>query len=246
MKYYLLTFLLLLSLAGAYDDIGYYRTSMNINLNLGCSYNDTYCPSTFVCNVSVYSPSGIIINNQKMGNTFYPQYNYTLLSDNITNNGLYYGRQVCCGSIGCNDYSFQFHINPQGKEYGTIEGIVYFIVLLILSGIFLLTLFSSIKLEFKNPRNRDGEVIKINWGKYLKLFLFGMAYMSFMGITYFAWNISYGILEFTELANFFNVLFRISYIIIYPALVVLFVSTLIMFVADKKNQKLLERGLTIK
>lgn len=244
--YNIILIILVMGLANAYDDIGVYRTNTPINLNLGCSYNNTYCPNTFTCNITVYNKNGILINNKQMGTNLFPQYNYTLTKEQINLTGLYYGRQVCCGSVGCADYSFQFDVNAQGKEYGSIEGIIYFIMLLILSGVFIFSLYGSLKMEFKNRRSSEGLIVSINWGKYLKIFMFVIAYLSFIGISYFSWNISYGILEFKEMSDFFFFLYNLSYIMIFPLLVIGFVFTLIIFVNDKKLSKMLERGLTIK
>lgn len=244
--YVSLVLILVMGFASAFDNIGTYRTNTPINLNLGCSYNNTYCPNTFSCNITIYNKNGILVNNKEMGTALFPQYNYTLNSQQINITGLYYGRQVCCGSIGCNDYSFEFNVNAQGKEYGSIEGIIYFILLTILLGVFAFSLYGSFKIEFKNNRSVEGNIISINWGKYLKMFLFSIAYVCFIGITYFAWNISYGILEFKELSDFFFYLYNISYIMILPILIVGFVFILILFVSDKNTSKMIERGLTIK
>lgn len=241
-----LLFFMVMGFASAYDNIGTYRTNTPLNLNLGCSYNNTYCPNTFNCNVTIYNKNGILINNQQMGTSLFPQYNYTILASQMNLTGLYYGRQVCCGSIGCADYSFQFEVNAQGKQYDTIQGSIYAILFILLVGIFGFSLFASLKIPFKNLRNREGSIVQINWKKYLKIFMFAMAYMSLIGITYFAWNLSYGILEFNEMAGFFNVFYTILMILIFPILLMLFIVGLIKFAQDKSVEKMLSRGLTIK
>lgn len=243
-----LTFLLILVMgfAGAYDNIGTYKQGKAINLNLGCSYNNTYCPSTFVCNVTVFNENGITITNQIMSTAYFPQYNYTISADFINKTGLYYGRQVCCGTVGCKDYSFEFNVNPQGKNYGSIEGIIYLTLLIILLVLFGTTLYGAIKIEHKNYTNSFGEYIKINWGKYLKIFLFVLAYLSFMGLTYFSWTISYGILEFQEMSKFFYSMFYFLYVMVLPIIAIAFVFSLIILVNDKNMDKKIKRGLTVK
>lgn len=236
--------IIVMGLASALDDIGTYRANTNMNLNLGCSYNRTYCPSTFNCNVTIFNKDGILINNKAMGTTLYPQYNYTIQANNLSTTGLYYGRQVCCGAIGCADYSFQFDINAQGKEYGAVQGSVYVILLTILILVFTASLYGSIKIRGRNVRTDDGKLFRVNWQKYLKFFLFMMAYVCFIGIAYFAWNISYGILEFTEMAGFFYFLFRTAYILMFPLGLVIVIYALACYVTDRKYEKLLERGLT--
>lgn len=245
--YISILFILVMGLASSYDDIGTYRSNTNLNLNLGCSYNSTYCPSSFDCNVTIYNQNGIVINNQLMGESLFPQFNYTIQSSNLSTTGLYYGRQVCCSSsVGCADYSFQFNVNAQGKEYGAIQGSVYIILLTILILVFGFSLYGSIKIPYKNHKSPEGTLYKINWQKYIKLFLFAISYLSFIGITFFAWNISYGILEFDAMAGFFFFLYKTSYILITPICISIIIIGLVTYVNDKKLEKLLERGITIK
>lgn len=245
----LIFFVLCMSYANSssYDDLGYTRTNQPYNLSLGCSYNNTYCANTFVCNVSIISPNGIVLNNQQMGSALFPQYNYTLLGSQIAVNGLYYGRQVCCGATaGCsNDYSFQFHVNPQGKEYGSSDGTIYLALLLLLSGIFFCLLWFSIKIPMDNVRGEDGIIAAINWKKYFKIFLFMMAYVCLIGLTYLSWNISYGILQFDEMANIFQMMFRMLMILILPLFILITIIGFIMWVSDKKLQEKIQRGISV-
>lgn len=239
-------FIMVMGFASSFDNIGTYKANTDLNLNLGCSYNNTYCASTFDCNITIYNTNGIVINNKVMSETFFPQFNYTIPASNLSKTGLYYGRQVCCSSSDCDDYSFEFEVNAQGKEYGTIQGSIYIIMVLLLCGIFGFTLYAFIKIPFGNERTSEGNIYKINWKKYLKLFMFGISYVCFIGIFYFAWNISYGILEFEEMAGLFNFIYRTAYILIFPLMVFIFVITLINFVHDKKLEQLIERGLSVK
>jgi len=240
------TLVMIMGLVNAFDNIGTYKRNTNLDLNLGCSYNNTYCDNTFSCNITIYNQRGILINNKYMSNTSYPQYNYTILANNLSINGLYYGRQVCCGSVGCADYSLEFTINAQGKEYGTIQGSVYAILLVILLLAFGFSLWGSIKIPYKNFTTPEGKLFKINWQKYLKIFLFGIAYTTFIGISYFAWNISLGILEYDEMAGFFNFLYTTAYMLIFPILATLLIVGISTYMSDRKYEKLLARGLTIR
>lgn len=245
----LLTFVLIIvmGLASSYDDLGFTRINNPYNITLGCSYNNTFCPNTFNCNLTVYSPNAVIVNNQPMSTAFYPQFNYTVPANNISIIGLYYGRQVCCNTaVGCsNEYSFQFYANPQGKDNSN-DGLVYIIMFSLLILLFVFSVFSFIRIPFNNPRNGDGHVINVDWKKYLKIGSFVLAYISLVGIVYFAWNLSYGILQFDEMANFFQAMFRILFVGMFLVLPVSFVYGVIIFIYDKITYDKLIRGLTVK
>lgn len=243
---YFIVLLLLIASVSAFDNIGTYRTNENLNLNLGCSYNNTYCPSTFSCNITIFNEAGTVINNQLMSTTNYPTYNYSISKSLINITGLYYGRQVCCGSIGCNDYSFEFKVNAQGKEYGTIEGIIYIILFAILGVMLSVSVYASLKIQWRNNRSQSGNVVSVNWMKYGKMVMFAVSYILFLGIVYLAYTISLGILEFTEMGKLFFVFYRLLFALTIPTMAFLFVMTLVMFVNDKNIEKNLTRGLTVR
>lgn len=143
-------------------------------------------------------------------------------------------------------YQSVVRANPQGKQYTSTDGLIYVIALSILFAIFILSLYGSFKIPFKNEANTEGTMYKINWKKYLKLFLFAVAYTSLLGLTFFVWNISIGILEFKELGDFFYVMFRILYILIFPVCASIIIIGLASYVADRKYEKLFKRGVGIR
>lgn len=234
-----------MGLASAYDDIGYYKLNTDMNINLGCSYNNTYCARTFICNITIYNKNGILVNNIQMGNDSYPQYNYTIKNNVLNTTGLYYGRQVCCNGGLCGDYSFSFNVNAMGKD-ATGNTIIYAILLTTLILLFIGSLIAFLKIEYKNYKNEEGTLYKINWQKYLKMFMFAMSYLIFLSITYLAWVISYGVLEFSQMAGIFNALYNITFIVMFPIFSATIIIGAVSFLQDKKLETLIQRGLTIR
>lgn len=246
MKGVLIVFVLalfLLPLASAVDNIGTFKPGQPINLTLDCSYNNTYCPNTFDCNITVKSDAKrIILNNKVMGKANYPQYNYTILD--TSEMGSYTGRQVCCDtSKGCGDYSFTYDI---GYKYSTAQSITYLVFFFILAGIMTFGIVGFIRLPFKNERDGEGKLIAINWKKYLKMLCLLLIYLSFLAITYFAWSISYALLNFTEMANFFRNLYKVALVMLIPLGLGTLVAIVINFFSDKTLEAKLKRGLSMK
>lgn len=241
-------FIILLSVNVVYaiDDLGYVKGDTNYNLLLGCTYNGTYCVNTVNCNLTLSSPTKLLLNNVPMTTTSFPQYNYTISATNLTENGQYYGSQVCCGTaaIGCSDYSFKFNVNPQGKDASN-DGVTYMTMFLFLISTFVFSIWAFIRLPFTNGSDSYGDVVHVEWKKYLKICSAVLAYVCFIGITYFAWNISYGVLQFEEMGNFFKALFTLSYF----GLIVFFPITMVFGIAwlfrDYKLHEKIQKGLTV-
>lgn len=238
-------FIMVMGFASAYDDLGTYKIERDFPLFLGCSYNNSYCPASFNCNISIYFEGNTIISNQQMTATGF-DYNYTLRAANLTQSGQYYGRQVCCGTDACSDYAFTFDLNAQGKEYTTTDGIIYVVLLGMMAGLFGVSLFFALRIEKGNIRGGEGEIIQINWMKYLRIGLFMVAYVSLVALFWFAWNLAYGILEFSEMATLFHLLFRITLWGSFPMFVVALIVTVARFFQDNKINEYMERNLTVK
>jgi len=192
----------------------------------------------------------------------YPNGTMELLDYSMTNFvGSSWGNSSFCNSQLTGEYIFgtegdpngiltsqpiSILVNYQGKAYEVIDGLIYIGVIFILIVIFIIGLYSSIAIPFNNPVNELNQIIKIDYKKHVKLFAITMTYITFVALTYFAWNLSFGILEFPELAQWFYVLFRISFVIMLGFIPVAFVIGLVKAVKDNKLKTLLERGLTIK
>lgn len=188
---------------------------------------------------SVLKPNGIDYINvtmQKRGNFFNYTYCNNTVSGGYTVNGY--------DNTGIT-WAYQYYVNAQGKEYTSTDGMVYIALLLLLIGLFIFGFYNFLTIDYQDVRNDEGELIKINYKKYLKQFSFLMTYTLFIGIMFVAWNISYGIIEFQTLANIFYWLFRLSFVMgmaIYPFLLIyLFIK----YIQDLKLQDMVNKGLTV-
>lgn len=161
----------------------------------------------------------------KSGNGF--SYSFCNTSDiGDYNYGYCYDDGTCYGNW--------FTINAQGMEYTATQGLVYCAVLFIMIGIFVVFLYYSIAIDGENFRNEDREIVFINYKKYLKYFLFTLAYITFVFITFIAWNISAGILNFDSLAKFFSVLFFISSKLLYLVIPVMIYYAIRKYIQEDK------------
>jgi hypothetical protein len=169
-------------------------------------------------------------------------FNYTYCNTNLS--GTYTANGV--GNYSGSDWNYEFKVNLQGKAYETVDGIIYIVVFsfLIIIGTFLIIVFVNIPIN--NASNNEGQVLSINWNKYIKIFVGCMLYVLFIGLNYFAWNISLGILEFQELGNFFRFMFRTSYGLMYPLFIGVIIWSVAQYIKDKKVEEFIKRNLTFK
>ena len=191
-----------------------------------------------------YSNQTLQVFNQPMTQTSPGSYNYSICSTA----GL---RELIYMTIKDPDgiresQSVTIPITPTGFEQTTAQSIMYFLIGMLMFCIFLVSLYFTITLPFKNERNSETRVIRVNYKKYGKMFSFIMAYLSFVVLTYFAWNISFGFLYFDSMSRFFealfNMLFRFLWLII---LLYIFIGFLYYF-RDRKIEKDIRGGLTVR
>lgn len=225
--------------ASEIQSLGTARQGYNITLLQGCA-NSTYS------NISViqYPNKSIALSSDKVMAKSGNNYKYGYADTSALGSYLVYGH---CDENGVDTpWAYDFDVTAQGLEYTVPQAIIYVILLMILIGVFGFSIYVFMIIPFNNPTVGDGEVVNVDYKKYIKIGMFALAYVCFIGITYFAWNISYGILQFTEMANFFQFMFRTSFILILPMAITLFVFGTIRFVKDMKIAKDLMRGLTVR
>lgn len=147
----------------------------------------------------------------------------------------------------CNDTGFggevrgEFEVTRTGYELESPQAFLYFLILMVLIGLFVLALVGGSKLEFKNIRNNDDEIIKVNWKKYLKIFSLLSSYMLLLAIVFVVWNLIYAYSDWYALSTFFHYIFRLLYIFALPVLVGFIVIGLANVFTDKKINAFIKR-----
>lgn len=219
----------------------------NFEFHVYDKVNGTPVTSGISCYMHIYNQSGNHIYNgfqNKTSNLL--DYDFTVNSANFTTVGQYYYYITCNNSIKGGYEGDYIYVTAQGVPYTETHGIVYSALFILLMGIFALQLFFIFTIETNDTRSNEGKVLNINYKKYIRIFLICFSYVTFIAINYFAWNIAYGILEFTEMANFFMVMFRITYALMYPIFIVIIIWSIAQYIKDKKHEEFLRRHLSFK
>jgi len=217
------------------SSLGTFKQYENITLVQTCAS----CTYNNVTNV-ILPNSTIIIMNKAMTKTG-SFYNYSfdktdLLGDYIVNG---------IGNIDGNDtvWVYNFKITYNGKELSSSSSTFYIILFAIFVLLFFLTVYGINKLPGSNAKDEEGRIIQISYLKYLRSTLWFVCWMLIVAIFYISSNLSFAYLEDTLVANFFFTLFKISFGLSAPIVVVWFIWIFVRIFDDKKIKGLWERGM---
>lgn len=121
-------------------DLGQVPLNSSLNLLLDCSYNNTDCAISALCNITVQYPNrSLMINNLQMGTAFYPKFNRTIPNTLVF--GVHTGKQTCCQSGFCGQQNFFYEITPSGNE---VAGGNFLIFLYLLFGVILVLMLYTL------------------------------------------------------------------------------------------------------
>lgn len=166
-------------------------------------------------------------------------YSYNFCQTDLT------GKYVVNGFSDLSTWAYDFEVTPTGLENTTPQMITYLMLLaliLLFSGI---CTYGFFKIPNKNIKTEDGQLMKINWQKYLKWTCAVFVYISVMWVFYIAWNLSFAFSNFSTMTDIFKMLFRIFMIASLPLLVSSVILGFVYWIKDKKLNEMLERGLTV-
>lgn len=241
MKILMLGFLMIMVMGFASAEIGSIDDPASLNQCIQIIQQDSQTNSATL--TFVYYPDGTILNIQKsmtaLGNG---SFSYTFCNTSIA--GEYTANGI--GNYSNSDWNYKFYVNNLGRPIAsTSQSLIYILLLIILSVASILSFRFASELPDKNISTPDGEIIKINYEKYLKWFLYSLVYIFGVWITYLCYGISNSILEIDTLTNMFYYIFKILLFGGMLALPILLVYGAIVYTRDMQIVKDLERGLSV-
>lgn len=220
-----------------------YKQDTNINLVHTVRLQDAPT-STANCNITVFDPDNFIqVGFQAMSyDSTSDTYNYTLNKTQTSQFGAY-SYDITCLDGGLNKTeTFNFFVNPAGRDLATSESILFIFVLIVSLTVFGLFLWASIRIPFRNERTLEGKLISVNFSKHLKLLAITATYSTIVWISFLVHKITSGFIEFTGVSNFFLFIHRISLGFFYPIFTVTLLWIVIVFILDLKLAKKLSEG----
>lgn len=110
-----------------------YQVDTEVDINLVC-INAGYCSAAAECNVSVFSPNGIVLLDgiQATQAASLAFFNITLNSSQTSELGEYQVGGFCKDGSVTQLVDFTFNVTPTGKDFDTAQGIIIIALILIL------------------------------------------------------------------------------------------------------------------
>lgn len=132
---------------------------------------------------------------------------------------------------------------PTGTNPSTAQSLIY--ALLILASMFflLVCLYGAFTIDGKNEFSMGGDLIRVNFNKYYKGFLFLIAYLFAIFTSFLTWQVSAQFLMLDLGTAIFKTIFNILWIGFFPIMILLIIIGFVKWLADVELHKLAERGL---
>ena len=136
-----------------------------------------------------------------------------------------------------------FEVTGTGDVLDTPKSIFYSMIMVILSFLFVITIFGFNMLPNQDPKDLDGKLMDINWLKYLRYPIGILAWGELTMIFFLGWNIAEGYLTTGLAASIFEILYKLNFYSLMIALPIMFFYILVKAIEDKKFKAMIERGI---
>lgn len=93
-----------------------YQANTNVELNIPCVFNGTFCPSGTLCNITIIDPQGFTLINNQPAIQNDSVFLFNLNENQTVKNGEYEMETSCCAGIFCNSKSLTYMITPSGAS----------------------------------------------------------------------------------------------------------------------------------
>jgi len=221
------------------SSIGTFGQGKDVEVYQTCN-NCSYCNITAV----KYPNSTNILTNVGMvkDGTYF---SYTVGANNLTSLGEYAYCYHCGNGEDTATGCLNFEVTPTGIKPTNSQGILYGLLFLVALVIFSISLFGYFAIDGTrwNKDSITGSVTNVNWNKYYKFGLIFICYAIGIWIMHLGYEISRNILYTSFLSTFFHMIYTILLALATPFSVTAIIMFLVSFLADKKTQALLDRGL---
>ena len=143
-------------------------------------------------------------------------------------------------------WAYTFNITNTGTEATVAQAIIYFIAILLLSALFSFCFYWAVSLPWNHTRDEEGYILQFNDLRYVKLMMWFVSYILLIGISWLAYNITWGLLSFNTAGNIFNFVYWFLISLLFPILVLFAITTVVNFIFGKKLQDAMRGGIRLK
>ena len=222
-----------------------YGQSFNLHTH---TYNSTsglpINNSLIGCYLHLYNSSGDhSLESQMSPDSNNIDFELMIDGNNFTSFGLH-SYILWCNSTTVGGYaSGVFDVELNGETYDTGQSLLLSIFYVLLIILMATSIYFAIKIKGGNMVDSDGELMKINYMKYLKMGFIGLSYIMVLWVVYLGWGISDRMIGIPMLGDIFEFFFRLLWIagfVFFPAFIIYIA---VKYVNEKKLQEYLDKGL---
>jgi len=211
-----------------------------------CVFEGSPCDNAFNCTFTILNPDQTILLSQVNATHTGDLFTYDLNSSQTAMMGLHEVITYCTNGSEHGELTFFYEINRSGIKPSTSQGILYFIIFIVFLVLFLLSLNAFVNTEWNDRKDGMGNIVQINYNKYLK-FVYGFfTYFLLVFIFLIGKGITQNFLFLDTAFDFFKVGTILLLVIAGPGIIVATFFLSINIATDKRNAEALKRGLPFK
>lgn len=168
-------------------------------------------------------------------------WNYTFSDTNQMGIYTVYGYS----SNGTANESFigDFKINYRGEDISSSQATLYFILIVVLFFVFIVTILGINQLPSSNTKDEEGKILSISYLKYLRPVGWFFLWMLFIAILFLSSNVAFAFLTGQLFAKTLHTLFQICMGLTPVIVIVWMIWIYRQMFHDKQMQKMLNRGM---
>lgn len=220
-----------------------YKQNTEVELSLPCTINGALCSNSATCQFSIISPAGITLINQENMTQVGGLFTYQLLLNQTTEVGEHEFPVTCCDGGVCATRHLTYTITPSGLISSSGEAVIYIVLIVVVLFFFILCLIGAIRINGGDAYDIGGNLMELNYGKYLKMGLFWLSIVFLWFMFYLSWEVSNKVLMFGFVGDIFHTLFLILTYLLAPSFIAFVILAIVKWTADLKLWELAERGL---
>lgn len=174
----------------------------------------------------------------------------TISGGNFSTLGQYDAQIDCClnsNSTICTPLSISFQVTPGGMLSDTSTSLIYSIIYFFVILMFVLILLGGMAIPADNNRDEmTGYIISVSTFKYIRHFLFLLAYVFFVFITFLTYMLAYAYLNFTFLISILQWVFYVFAVGTLPVFIFYVYFEIANLTRDSKISEMLSYGIKTK
>jgi len=168
---------------------------------------------------------------------------FNVSAGNFSQIGLFSYQVHCNDSVKGGFVSGTITVTATGETSDEAQATIYLGLLIVAILLACACIFITYSINPKDEMDFGG-ILRVNWNKYIKYFMFYVSYLFVWVVLFFSWQTAY---NFLLSAEFFVQILRTIYITMTISLLPMFIATflfaMIKWLTDLKINKIAERGL---